>query len=162
MASPLLGLSDVPLDDLAHIVQVALTPVFLLSGVGTLLNVFNTRLARVTDQSERISDLLDKSADRDSVQLKAHLNRLQRRIVALDSSIIFGGIGGAATCGAAFAMFLGGLRNSATASWLVLLFGLALACIVGSLVAFLIDGLLAWHGLRVEGPLPRAPAAIKG
>ena len=30
------------LDNIAHIIQVALTPVFLLSGIATLLNVFST------------------------------------------------------------------------------------------------------------------------
>jgi hypothetical protein len=46
MASPLpsVDLADA-VDSIAHIIQVALTPVFLLSGIGTLLNVFNTRLA---------------------------------------------------------------------------------------------------------------------
>ena len=29
------------LDNIAHIIQVALTPVFLLSGIATLLNVFS-------------------------------------------------------------------------------------------------------------------------
>ncbi|TXM89720.1 DUF2721 domain-containing protein, partial [Methylobacterium sp. WL122] len=46
------------LDGIAHIIQVALTPVFLLSGVATLLNVFGARLARVSDQAERVSGLL--------------------------------------------------------------------------------------------------------
>ncbi|MGH7046423.1 MAG: hypothetical protein ACREE2_08540 [Stellaceae bacterium] len=35
-----------PLELVAHIIQLALTPVFLLSGIATLLNVFSTRLAR--------------------------------------------------------------------------------------------------------------------
>ena len=43
------------LDTIAHIVQVALTPVFLLTGIATLLNVFSTRLARVADRVEAAS-----------------------------------------------------------------------------------------------------------
>ena len=35
--------------------QVALMPVFLLSGIATLLNVFSTRLARVADRVEAVS-----------------------------------------------------------------------------------------------------------
>ena len=38
------------LGSVVHIIQVSLTPVFLLSGIATLLNVFSTRLARVADQ----------------------------------------------------------------------------------------------------------------
>ena len=41
------------LDDVAHTIQVALTPVFLLSGIGTLINVFASRLARVGDQIDK-------------------------------------------------------------------------------------------------------------
>ena len=37
-------------------------------------------------------------------------------------------------------------------------FGFALGCVVGALVAFLADTLLAWHGLRKEGPLPHPKA----
>jgi hypothetical protein len=40
------------LDDIAHIIQVALTPVFLVSGIATLLNVFSTRLSRVADRCQ--------------------------------------------------------------------------------------------------------------
>jgi hypothetical protein len=43
------------LETVAHIVQLALTPVFLLSGIAALLNVFSTRLGRVADQADRLS-----------------------------------------------------------------------------------------------------------
>ena len=44
-----------PLDSVAHIIQLALTPIFLLSGIGALLNVFATRLARVADRVDQIT-----------------------------------------------------------------------------------------------------------
>ena len=50
-------------DSVAHIIQVALTPVFLLSGIGALLNVFNTRLSRVSDHREHVEDLLRGEPD---------------------------------------------------------------------------------------------------
>jgi hypothetical protein len=43
------------LDLVAHVIQVALTPIFLLSGIATLLNVFSTRLARVADRVDQIT-----------------------------------------------------------------------------------------------------------
>ena len=119
-------------------------------------------LARVSDHSEHVADLLDASPSAEAAaRLNAHLARLRRRIVALDAAIALGGVGGAATCAAAFALFVGALRDSAVASWLVVLFGLALVCVVGSLVAFLADSVLAWHGLRTEGPLPRPQHVAK-
>jgi hypothetical protein len=146
-------------DDIAavtHVIQTALTPVFLLSGVGTLLNMFNTRLARVSDHTEHLTELVDAEQDEARfAQLLRHLRRLRRRRVALDVSIVLGALGGASTCAAAFTLFLGGLRESQEVVGLVILFGAALACTVGALVAFLADSVLAWHGLRVDGPMPR-------
>jgi hypothetical protein len=144
-------------DSIAHVVQVALTPVFLLSGIGTLLNVFNTRLSRVSDHRAYVTDLLRGEADADrQIRLRAHLVRLRRRTLVLDASVVLGAIGGASTCGAAWVLFLGSVREAAIASWLFVLFGLALGCTACALVAFLADSVLAWHGLRREGSLPHA------
>jgi hypothetical protein len=156
MASPLLGLGpEEAVDSVAHIVQVALTPVFLLSGIGTLLNVFNQRLSRVSDHREHTTDLLrDEDEKTDHALLRAHLRRLRHRTLVLDAAIALGAIGGASTCGSAFVLFLGSLRNTAIAAWLFALFGLALGCTACALIAFLADSVLAWHGLHREGPLP--------
>ena len=86
------------------------------------------------------------------------LTRLRRRRSALDASLVLGAIGAAATCGAASIRCVGGLREAEIALWLFALFGVALGCTVGALVAFLADSVLAWHGLRREGPMPRPKA----
>ena len=143
------------LDSTTHIIQVALTPVFLLSGIGTLLNVFNTRLARVADHSEHAADLLSADPDRpDAALLRRQLRRLRQRTVALDLSIALSAMGGATTCSAVFALFIGAVHSTATANVLLALFGLALTFTVSALAAFVADTLLAWHGLRDDGPLP--------
>jgi hypothetical protein len=143
-------------DNVAHIIQVALTPVFLLSGIGTLLNVFNTRSGRVSDHREHVNELLYNEND-SAVQarLHAHLMRLRLRTLVQDVSIVLGATGGASTCGAAFVLFLGSTRDTAIVSWLFVLFGLALGCTACALIAFLADSVLAWHGLHRDGSLPR-------
>ena len=152
----LLGAPDSGIDSAAHIIQTALTPVFLLSGIGTLLGVYNTRLARVADQLEHATELLEGAQDDDGQRrFERHRRRYARRAVVLDASVAFGAVGGAATCGSVFFLFYGSLRGSEIAGRLLGLFGLALGCTIVSLVAFLVDSLLAWHGLRREGPLPR-------
>jgi Flp pilus assembly protein TadB len=155
---PILDAGDA-IDSVAHVIQVALTPVFLLSGIGTLLNVFNTRLSRVSDHREHTTELLRAATDgTEKARLRAHLVRLGRRTFMLDASLVLGAVGAASACGAAFVLFLGSLRSAAIVSWLFVLFGVALACVVGALVAFLADSVLAWHGLRREGPLPHSGA----
>ncbi len=146
---------NVPVEDIAHVIQVALTPVFLLSGIGTLLNVFNTRLARVSDHTDHTNELLKADPeDEGAALLRRHHCRLHRRRVALDVAIALGAFGGASACGAAFALFVGVLRDAATATALFVMFGIALGCTVGALAAFIGDTFLAWHGLQREGALP--------
>ncbi len=146
-------------DEVAHSIQVALTPVFLLSGIGTLLNVFNQRVARVSDHMEHLHALLDEPAEAAVLAQRArHLHRLGRRTLALDAAILFAGIGGATSCCAAFTLFLVSARQSGGNWVLSALFGVALACTIVALAAFLVDSLLSWHGLRRDGPMPRMPA----
>jgi len=53
-----------PLDSVAHIIRMALTPVFLLLSIAALLNVFSTRLALVGDRVEQVTKALE-AADHD-------------------------------------------------------------------------------------------------
>ncbi|ATU74038.1 DUF2721 domain-containing protein [Komagataeibacter rhaeticus] len=148
---------DESVDGVAHLIQTALTPVFMLSGIGTLLNMFNTRLARVSDRIESVRDKLESTEDKTGKDARALLRRLallHYRTLLLDAAILFGGVGGASACGSAFALFLGSVRDSAVAWWLVLMFGNALVCTVIALGMFLGDSIVAWHGLRVTIFLP--------
>ena len=45
------------IDEIAHVIQLSTAPVFLLMGVGTLLNVLSGRLARIIDRGRTIERL---------------------------------------------------------------------------------------------------------
>jgi hypothetical protein len=138
------------LDTIAHIIQVALTPVFLLSGIATLLNVFAARLACVADKVEAVTKALEDADGEERTVLHAQLKTLHRRSIALDVAVILGAVGGAATCGAVLAMFVGALSEQTTASVLFVLFGLAVVCALSAIVAFTVEMLLAGTGIREE------------
>ena len=138
------------LDDVAHIIQVALTPVFLLGGIGTLINVFSSRLARVADQVDRIADTVVAAGEADRVIMRHRLDRLRQRSRALDVAVILGSLGGAATCGAVLTLFYGALRDGVAASALYGLFGLAIVCTIAALGAFTYEMLLASRFLRLR------------
>src|SRR5260370_23483732 len=96
------SIDSVPLDSIAHVIQVALTPVFLLSGIGALLNVFNTRLARVSDHVSHTADLLAADPQgEDAALMRSHIQRLRRRVLALDVAIVLAALGRTTPCGAA-------------------------------------------------------------
>ena len=146
--------------DVGHIIQTSLAPIFLLTGIGSLLNVFNQRLVRVSDHAEHINDLMQSVGDEPAaLGLYRHLLRLQQRRLSLDVAVIFAGLGGAFTCAAALTLFLVTLHDAADSLVLLWLFGLALGCTIGSLTAFIADTVLAWHGIKREGPMPRSKPA---
>jgi len=138
------------LDIVAHIIQVALTPVFLLSGIATLLNVFSTRLARVADRVDALSKEIEGADADEANALSAPLAYLQRRSLALDVAVVLGAVGGAATCAAVLALFVGALRNATVATVLFSLFGIAVGCALGAIVAFTVEMLMASVGIRTE------------
>jgi len=147
------------LDPVAHVIQVALTPVFLLSGIATLLNVFSTRLARVSDRVHRVLEALSDAEAVQAKALEAQLAHLHRRSVALDIAVVLGALGGAATCGAVLTLFVGALREETVVSMLFGLFGLAVFCALGGIGAFTAEMLMASTGIRLEAAAIRRAAA---
>ena len=141
------GISET-VDSVAHVIQVALTPVFLLSGIASLLGVFSARLARVADRVDALSEKLNTAPAAMRSGLRRRLAFLKRRSHALDTAVILGAIGGGATCIAALLLFVGTLRDQTGAGLLFASFGLALLCTAGALTAFLVEVLIASRGIR--------------
>ncbi len=143
-------LENISLQDAAHLIQTALTPVFLLSGIGALLNVFAGRLARVADQADALTRLGDTGSG-DKLRL------LQRRALILDVAVVLATGGAAATCLSILALFLFALSNRAIAGILLALFGLAVLGTLGSVLAFGLEMMLSNRALRrrISFHLPR-------
>ncbi len=142
----MLELDATSLDSIVRVIQASLTPIFLLTAVASLLNVFTTRLARISDQVHALTDLAVVAKDGELV--KQRLAFLRRRTHVLDVAVVLGALAGASTCATALSLFLGLLRSKALVSFLFVLFGLALLCTIGALTAFLIEVLMASRGIR--------------
>ena len=141
----MLGLDSV--DSVAHVIQVALTPVFLLSGIASLLGVLSTRLGRVADRVDSLAERLETAEPIQRSRLEWRLSYLRRRSHVLDAAVIMATLGGIATSVAGLLLFVGTLRDKAGIS-LFVAFGFALLFTMGALLAFLIEMLLASRGIR--------------
>lgn len=145
----MLDLDTTSLASIVRVIQSSLTPIFLLTAVASLLGVFTTRLARVSDQVKDLAAVatVDKAQDQ---AIRRRLAFPRRRSHALDTAVILGSLAGACTCGTVLALFLGLLRAKATVSLLFVLFGFAILFTIGALSAFLTEVLLASRGIRAE------------
>ncbi|GBU19202.1 MULTISPECIES: DUF2721 domain-containing protein [Methylobacterium] len=144
------SLGSAPLDSVAHIIQVALAPAFLLSALATLLNVFSTRLGRVADKVDALSASLTGSDRDEAALLSRRLAYLRRRSLVLDIAVVLACLGAVMTGVAVLTLFVGALRDAATATVLFACFGAALVCTVAAILAFLVEILMAGRGVRLE------------
>ncbi|WP_454884342.1 DUF2721 domain-containing protein [Sphingomonas oryzagri] len=127
-------------DNAAHVVQLALTPIFLLSGVAALLNVFSTRLGRISDQVDKLAGEPSKRP--------LQLARLRLRSRYLDIAVLLAACAGGLTCAAALTLFVGEIKTGGAGRLLFALFGGALACAIAALGAFSLEIVLAGRGVR--------------
>lgn len=137
------------LDSIVHVIQLSLSPIFLLTAMASLLGVFTTRLARISDQVKALSST-PGTDDGQKASVRLRLAYLRRRTHALDTAVILGAISGAATCGTVLTLFFGALRERTIAGLLFFLFGAAILCTIGALGAFLAEVLLASRGIRAD------------
>ena len=135
------------IDSVVHVIQLSLSPIFLLTAVATLLNVFTTRLARISDQVKAVVQTA-KPDDLIRDETIVRLSFLRRRTRALDAAVILAAVSGASTCGTVLTLFFGALRDRTTVGLLLLLFGGGILCTLLSLGAFLAEVLMASRGIR--------------
>ena len=120
------------LETAAHVIQFALTPVFLLSGIAALMNVFTTRMWRVS------------SANHGRVKLsRKHKRMIAYRTNTLIIAVGLAALAGAMTCGSALVLFVGALQGADVTRMLFMLFGGAMLLTMGALGGFFFEILLA-------------------
>ena len=138
------------LEAVARLIQLSLTPVFLLSGLAALLSVFATRLARVADRVDQIAIELERAGPGKTQRLIDEQGYQRRRTRTLDVAVVLGALGGMLTCASVLVLFVGALSGAGAAVGGVLftLFGLAICAAIGALAAFGYEMLLASMGVR--------------
>ncbi len=129
------------------LIQQALTPVFLVVGIGTLLNSLTARLARVVDRVRWYDSLeSDYCADKKENELKS----LAKRMRYANWAINF-------LCGAAvvvclniFLLVIQGYFEMELTTWIVASFAMSLALLAAGLICFFIEVSIATASLRVH------------
>lgn len=81
------------INTVSHLIQLAVAPVFLLAGVGAVLNVFVGRLSRIIDKAEILTEKLlhdreHKQIDKNSTALRKKRGYLELRIRNMNFAIL--------------------------------------------------------------------------
>jgi Protein of unknown function (DUF2721) len=139
-----------PLDDVAHVIQLSIAPVFLLTAVGTFLGVLSTRLARIVDRSRVLHDRLPARADPAHGPVRRELDLLLRRRRLVNLAITFGVSAALLVCLLIATAFVGSILRARISVVLAALFVLAMIAFVVALVTFLREIFLAVASADVD------------
>jgi len=69
---------------ISEAIKLATAPVFLLTGVGGILNVLGNRLGRVIDRARRVQSLVEDAIDKNQPLSTARLDRYHLELVTLE------------------------------------------------------------------------------
>lgn len=136
--------------NVTHVIQLAIAPVFLLSSIGTILGVLSTRLGRIVDRTRVLLDRTENASDAKKERIDAELALLFLRRTLVNSAIASGTAAALLVCLLIALAFLGTLLDIRTGGFLATLFVLAMVALVGALVFFLREVLVASRTARVE------------
>lgn len=149
--------ADTPLTDVARVIQLAIAPVFLLSGIGALLNVMAGRLSRVVDRARRLENDLHVYDPESRARALAELRTLDRRMQRVHSAIYACTASALAVCLLVALLFVADLSGIGFARTVAILFVAAMVLIVVGLGFFLAEVRLATLSVRVRRDLFQEP-----
>ena len=134
------------LTDIAHVIQLAVAPVFLLTALGTIISALNSRLGRIVDRrrvvEERLESMTAEHGDktRDCI---AELKILANRIRLIYHAMVFAVMSGILVCLVVATAFLGVFIRFDLSEVVGMMFALAMFAMIGALAMFLREVFLA-------------------
>jgi hypothetical protein len=137
--------------EIARVIQLAVAPVFLLSGVGVFLTLLANRLARVIDRSRTLEEHLPAATAGDQADVRGRLATLAHRARLISLAIALGTCCALLVCTVVAALFLGAFLTLDVSAAVAVLFITAMMAFIGALIAFLREVFLATASLRIGG-----------
>jgi len=139
---------------IAHVIQLAIAPVFLISGVATLLSVLANRLGRIVDRARLLEAKLELPDEAKRAPMLEELARLSRRARLVNLAITFCTICALLICVTIATLFTGTFLPVKLSKVITGLFIAAMFSLVLALMAFLREVIMATRALRISSSPP--------
>jgi hypothetical protein len=138
------------ISELLPILQMAIGPVILISGVGLLLLSMTNRYARVIDRARQLADARRESPNAPSRHLAEQLGILARRARLVRASITLATLSVLLAALLIITLFLTALFHLEAALLIVVLFTACMMALIASLAAFIRDFNVSLAALDLE------------
>ena len=138
---------------LADTIQAAIAPVFLLAGLGGILNVMVGRLARIVDRARDVEQLHPRSTGPEHDRHVWELRLIDRRISVINTAIFLCVASALSICIVVSTMFVSRLFGLHVGGIIAVMFVIAMAMLAASLVYFLIEVRMSLGAIHVREEL---------
>jgi Protein of unknown function (DUF2721) len=136
--------------DIAHLIQIALTPIFLISAIGVTLNVFTSRLARIVDRARSMEkDIARADYKPEGRDLHAALDVMARRARLMNSAITLITLSALFIALVVVMLFVNAFLHWELAVFIACMFILSMLSLAAALTAFLIEVRIATTSLQI-------------
>lgn len=137
---------------IAQTIQLSVSPVFLLAGIGAVLNVVAGRMARVVDRARALEQLHPRSSGPEHDRHVWELRLLDRRMSVINAALFLCVSSAVAICFVVALLFVAELANLHIGTIVASTFILAMVLLTSGLIMFMVEvrlSLKATH-VRVE------------
>ena len=139
------------LEQIIPILQLAIGPVIVISGVGLVLLSMTNRFGRVIDRLRSLAETIRSGVSMQEMKsLKQQIEILMRRTKILRVAIAFASVSLVLAAFLVISLFLAELLDLQAAKILVMLFVLCMSCLIVSLLFFIADINVSLSALKVE------------
>jgi hypothetical protein len=141
---------DLQTENIARLIQLALGPVFLLSGVGITLSMLTQRLARIVDRARTLEEQLERATDETRLKrIQKDLRAIWRRTRYINSAIALSTISALLTTIVVTLLFASEFTRMAVGVVVAIFFSAAMICLSTAFLMFLIEVRIAVNTLRI-------------
>ena len=143
-------MNSIAFSQLIPVLQVAVGPAILISGVGLVLMLLTTRLGRSVDRVRLLSKELREASAEERAVVQRQICMLFRRARLMRASIALAGTSALCAALMVITLFVSVLWHFEISALVTGLFMLCLVTLVGALVGFMLDVQWALHALGIE------------
>jgi hypothetical protein len=138
------------LSSLLPIIQLAITPVILISGMGALMITLTNRMARIVDRTRELAEAIPDADPEERKHLEDQLNIMWDRSLMMRRAVTCNGLSMLLSCLLIVALFGAAMFDWNMKLVVLALFAASVMMLTASLVDFLRDIYVSLHALKLQ------------
>lgn len=148
--------TELSITTVAHVIQLAVAPVFLLTGVGTILHVMTSRLSRIIDRFRVLESITPNAGEARFSQDEVRSRQDEMKILAHRERVIYWAISLSTICALLICvviatLFVGSVMGVQLTSAIAFLFIVAMLALIGGLLSLLREIYIATGSIHRVG-----------